>query len=197
MTSPVDLDPRQQLRTQLRKERNALSHDAQLRAAKNIVTCLQTDPLAQKIQNASHIALYLSNDGEISPHSLCELFWSQKTHIYLPTLKDKSLVFAHYTKETIWKENRFGIKEPLTEVILQGEELDVVFLPLVGFDLYGGRLGMGGGFYDRTFANKKQNQKPVLIGLAHDCQQVERIPMESWDIPLEAIITPSRIIVTE
>ena len=67
-------------------------------------------------------------------------------------------------------------------------------MPLVAFDKQGNRLGMGGGFYDRTLARlHEQNwQKPQLIGLAHECQKVDALPIESWDVPLKTIITPDK-----
>ena len=71
-------------------------------------------------------------------------------------------------------------------------ELDVILMPLVGFDNDGNRLGMGGGYYDRTLAYTRHAiKKPVLIGVAHDLQRVDRLPYASWDIPLNAIVTPT------
>jgi 5-formyltetrahydrofolate cyclo-ligase len=72
-----------------------------------------------------------------------------------------------------------------------------VLLPLVAFDPQGGRLGMGGGYYDRTFAflnGQKGGQKPKLIGLAHHFQQIPKLPIESWDVPLNAIVTDEQVI---
>jgi len=76
-------------------------------------------------------------------------------------------------------------------------------MPLVGFDPAGNRLGMGKGFYDRCFAFRGRNpgssparRRPILAGLAHDCQQVERIPAEEWDVRLDVIFTPGSMIVT-
>jgi len=125
---------------------------------------------------------------------LCEFFWQQNIKTYLPVIQDKQLVFALYSDQTIWQENMYGIKEPMTKNHLPKEALDIVFLPLVGFDVKGGRLGMGGGFYDRTFEGKKTNEAPLLIGLAHDCQQVKSLPVEGWDVPLQAFITPTQVI---
>jgi 5-formyltetrahydrofolate cyclo-ligase len=76
--------------------------------------------------------------------------------------------------------------------IVPKHEIDIIFTPLVAFDAEGNRLGMGGGFYDRTLENWQQTGRPFPVGLAHDCQQVEMIPTEIWDIPLPALITPSR-----
>ncbi|NLQ18309.1 5-formyltetrahydrofolate cyclo-ligase [Marinomonas sp. M1K-6] len=187
------LDPRQTLRRQLRQSRRNLSADEQLIAATELLSCFKQQ-LSHAIENTQRIALYLSNDGEISPHLLCEYFWQNDIETYLPVVQDKQLTFARYTAETVWQENIFGIKEPLTADYLSGDELDIVLLPLVGFDSKGGRLGMGGGFYDRTFADKRADKSPRLIGMAHDCQEVKSLPVEGWDVPLQAVITPTQLI---
>lgn len=91
------------------------------------------------------------------------------------------------------RRNRFGIPEPLGKAVAP-QRLDAVCVPLVGFDGRGRRLGMGGGFYDRTFAvnarKKRGNARgPRLIGLAHACQQVGRLPHEDWDVRLTGVVT--------
>ncbi len=74
-------------------------------------------------------------------------------------------------------------------------QLDIIFTPLVAFDATGQRLGMGGGFYDRTLQDWEiayaQQRGPYPIGLAHDCQRVDVLPVQDWDVPLPEIITPS------
>lgn len=94
------------------------------------------------------------------------------------------------------RHNKYGIPEPLCEVnnVIPIDQLDLVFVPLVGFDAKGNRLGMGGGYYDRTLQNVSQTDSAKIVGLAHDCQEVAELPIESWDIPLQLIITPTRII---
>ena len=97
----------------------------------------------------------------------------------------------------ISEKNRFGIKEPISTDIINADQLDILFMPLVGFDKDKNRIGMGGGFYDRTLAFKKQQKmakNPKLIGLAFDCQQVEQLEVQEWDVPLDVIITPSQIL---
>ncbi|MCB5160927.1 5-formyltetrahydrofolate cyclo-ligase [Marinomonas algarum] len=194
------LNARQTLRRKLRQARRSLTAQQQENAAHALLIDLPQRLVAlsktsnTSIQSVRKVALYLSNDGEISPHLLCEYFWQQDIQTYLPVINDKQLTFALYSKDTLWQENKFGINEPLTNDTISGHELDMVFLPLVGFDQQGGRLGMGGGFYDRTFANKKANTPPLLIGLAHECQEVKRLPIEGWDVPLQAILTPKHII---
>ena len=77
----------------------------------------------------------------------------------------------------------------------------MVLLPLVGFDANGARLGMGGGFYDATFAFKqkpavqtKPTAKPWLFGVAHACQQVDALTTEAWDIPLQGVVTDTDVL---
>ena len=95
--------------------------------------------------------------------------------------------------------NRFGISEPAlnsTAIRLLSQH-HLLLMPLVGFDAQGNRLGMGGGFYDRTLANiNALKNRPTLVGVAHDCQQVDELPVEPWDVPLDLIVTPTQIIST-
>lgn len=191
---------RNTLRTTLRQKRNNLTSEQQKQAAQQL---LQTFKQAEQDllttfstnhQSTLKMALYLAHDGEISPDVLCQYFWQHEVVTYLPTIYGETLKFAEYTQTSKWKKNRFGIEEPIDERPKQGIDMDIVFLPLVGFDTTGGRLGMGGGFYDKTFANKKLQQPPLLIGLAHDCQQLDKLPLASWDVPLDGIITNTQFI---
>ena len=105
---------------------------------------------------------------------------------------------ARLTRQTL-RQNRYGIGEPagLRYCAIAPAQLDIVLLPLAGFDKNGGRLGMGGGFYDRCFAFKKRSaqQKPLLIGIAHHCQEVSALPVDNWDIGLDMIITDRAVII--
>ncbi len=188
---------RSDLRKHLRSERNALPTDQQTNASDTIASQLKhsfwlNQLIAKKAVNTIHVALYLSNDGEISPQVFCEYLWDLGIKVYLPIVHGETLLFGLYTKESQWMENRFGIAEPIDATPLTQDKLDLVCLPLVGFDNKGGRLGMGGGFYDKTFENK--STKTALIGLAHDIQEVPQLPIESWDVPLDGIVTPSQCI---
>lgn len=146
---------------------------------------------------ARHIAVYLPNDGEIDPAFFMVLAQQLGKTCYLPVLHPiltNRLWFSRYTTRTPMHHNRFGIPEPHRPKVNDRRApwaMDVVLLPLVGFDANGGRLGMGGGFYDRTFAYTRHHcgPRPRLIGLAHALQEVERLPVASWDIPLEAVVT--------
>ncbi len=187
------MELRSQLRKMIRKRRNALSAAEQKKAG-----ILLRDSLSNhyKVQQASSIAIYLSNDGELSTVQFIEWCWQQKKEVYLPVVHPFStgnLLFLRYQKNTELINNIYGILEPKLDVtqVCPLTALDVLCTPLVAFDKTGARLGMGGGFYDRSLANW-QNTKLFPLGLAHDCQLVESIPVESWDVPLPEIITPSK-----
>lgn len=186
---------RQQLRSHIRSLRRSLSAEQQHQASLDLVKQLLPRP---EVQQAQHIALYLTNDGELDTTPLIHAFWQQGKTLYLPLLHpvvSGYLVFQLYTPDTLLKPNQFGIGEPQLNCSLLRpvSQLDLIFTPLVAFDSEGQRLGMGGGFYDRTLSQLHvEATKPRLIGLAHDCQQVESVPVEAWDIPLPSICTPSR-----
>lgn len=185
---------RQQIRQSVRQLRQQLSPEQQQLAAKKIVQHTLSHP---KIAQAQHIALFLSFDGEIHTQPLIDALWQQGKKIYLPVLHPFSphhLLFLNYAPTTQLVKNRFNIDEPPLDVtqVRPINQLDVMMIPLVAFDEQGQRLGMGGGFYDRTLANWQQKGF-YPIGLAHDCQRVTALPVAHWDIPLPEIITPQKI----
>ena len=87
----------------------------------------------------------------------------------------------------------FPNPSPMSPRSVPVKQLDIVFTPLVAFDREGNRMGMGGGYYDRTLQHWQENHSPYPIGIAHDCQQVEHLEQQHWDVPLGEIITPSHV----
>ncbi|MCA7001422.1 5-formyltetrahydrofolate cyclo-ligase [Dickeya solani] len=184
---------RQQIRQQVRQRRRALSREQQAAFAGQAAERAMTHA---RLGDARRVALFLSFDGELDTRPLIDALWQQQKQVYLPVLHPfcrGHLLFLRYTPDTELVWNRLKIQEPRLDVrqVLPVEQLDVLLTPLVAFDAAGQRLGMGGGFYDRTLQHW-QSRGPYPIGLAHDCQQVDRLPAESWDVPLPEIITPSR-----
>lgn len=98
--------------------------------------------------------------------------------------------------------NRFGIPEPRADPrrVVALRRLDVVLVPLVGVDPRGQRLGMGGGYYDRALAHSRLSRqspgvgRPVLIGVAFERQRVRALHVRRWDVPLDALVTESRLV---
>lgn len=193
------MEYRKALRQEIRIKRLQLSTIAQQKQA----LLLREKLVCQiNVTQTKHVAIYLANDGEIETMPFIEWCWQQKISVYLPVIHPFSkgqLLFLAFTKTTNLVKNEYGILEPKLDVrrIIELSKLDIIYTPLVAFDPHGNRLGMGGGFYDRTLAcwyrqyEKNKQAKPFPIGLAHDCQLVDKIPNEIWDIPLPKIITPS------
>ncbi|PKG39462.1 5-formyltetrahydrofolate cyclo-ligase [Psychromonas sp. Urea-02u-13] len=185
---------RHHIRKEIRSARRALSNEQQSTDAEKLLTHLIQ---LNKVQYAEKIAISLAFDGEIQTLPFIEWCWENNKQVYLPVIHPFNkghLLFLHYTATTTMFINQYGIAEPKLNVqlICPVKELDLIFTPLVAFDKQGNRIGMGGGYYDRTFAPWfSQQTGPYPIGLAHDCQQVIALPTESWDVPLPQIITPS------
>lgn len=139
---------------------------------------------------ARSLAIYVASDGEIDPSPLIRAALAAGKRVLLPRLRHNRLEFVVYCPGGLLRRNRFGIPEP-RGVAVAVEQIDVIFMPLVGFDRAGRRLGMGGGFYDRTLARKKR-RGTRLIGLAHACQEVSQLPDEAWDVPLTGVVTERR-----
>lgn len=184
------------LRLHMRRQRRALSQRQQRHAARQLMQQLHQ---SARYLAAQHIALYLVNDGEIDTRYLLNDLKRRGKKVYLPCLhpfKHGHLLFVRYRQGSRMTTNRYGIAEPDIRFNrrMPARFLNVVCLPLVAFDSDGNRLGMGGGYYDRSFAFMvKGGQKPMLIGCAHECQRVEHLPTESWDIPLSAIATDHKL----
>ncbi len=194
MTDPAVLNTRHQCRQTLRAFRKNLSPSQQRNASRLLSQRLMQQT---EIQQARDIAFYCACDGEISAAFFIQQ-WQRKQHrhAHLPImLKHHQMRLASSDAPLI--KNRWGIYEPKTRLISHMQQIDVILMPLVGFDLDGNRLGMGGGYYDRALAFKQRQtwrNKPLLIGLAHDGQQIERVHAQPWDIPVDAIATPTRFI---
>ena len=196
------------------KEKIAAQSSAEIRQLKRAQRCSLSDAVQQQhatalcqnvnqekiYRNSNNVAFYLANNGEIDPSQLIEHAWFLGKNVYLPILSPvkNSLYFAPYQPDSQLKLNCFDIPEPVCHPSKwqTARQLDLLLLPLVAFDASGNRVGMGGGFYDRTLAylqHRHHWRKPVLIGLAHEIQKVAQLETQSWDIPLDFIITEKRV----
>ncbi len=182
---------RSELRRQLRAARRALPPAERTTKEARILHALLTHPA---VRRARQIALYWPADGEVDLRALHRRIQPKQT-LYLPVLAQGSrLRFAPWLKQGAMRRNRFGIPEPRHRLYLlrRPVQMDVVLMPLVGFDQHGNRLGMGGGFYDRSLAfrhARKRWRKPLLIGVAFELQRCPTLRSEPWDVPLDGIVT--------
>lgn len=140
------------------------------------------------------LAFTLAYDGEIDPGLLLKEAQRRGKECYLPVLNpldENRLLFKRWQRGRALQKNHYGIGEPRRGSVCPPKALDLVMMPLVAFDDDCNRLGMGKGFYDRTFAflHKAARQRPRLLGLAHECQHVEKLDVAPWDVPLDGVAT--------
>ncbi|SES89687.1 5-formyltetrahydrofolate cyclo-ligase [Thorsellia anophelis] len=166
--------------------RNLLNHRANLQLIELL------NELLINHRNDYKIALFLAFNGEIDPYCTIQHLQKNNVSVYLPIIhpfSKKTLLFQKFDKNTTLIKNKFGILEPKLDLraITPLDQINYFVMPLTGFDLKGNRLGMGGGFYDRTLCHLNDSAK--LIGFAYSLQQLDTIPTEPWDISLGYIVT--------
>jgi 5-formyltetrahydrofolate cyclo-ligase len=187
-----------QIRHQIKAHRQQLSQSTLKVHSQSVLRLATNHP---PFRHSRRIAFYIAVRGEMDPAPLLRLALRTGKSAFLPILHERpsrGLWFAPYTARTSLSNNRFGIPEPnyRHNKLAMPWSLDLVFVPLVAFDREGHRLGMGGGYYDRTFAFKAKRSHlkgPALVGLAHDFQLQSTLPVMPWDIPLDAVITEAAI----
>lgn len=182
-------DTRKSLRTQLRARRREIAPAQRIAAANALALRLLSLPFAP---TRGHVAGYWASDGEIALHAW-QLALPSGTTYCLPVLgDDQALRFAPWRPGEALSANRFGIPEPDVppDALLPAEAMQLVVVPLVGFDRARNRLGMGGGWYDRSFAFRQASPAPpYLVGAAFALQAVERLAHADWDVRLDAVCT--------
>src|SRR3989344_5101410 len=178
------------LREQILRERNALPPYQCIEAGEAAAKLALTHSV---VTHAKHLGIYMPIHREISSVPLINHLANAHKHLYLPCMKEGLLEFRLFKNTPSLHPNVFGILEPDLEApVCPLIKLEVVIVPLVAFDVRCNSLGLGKGFYDKTFAFKNPAQKPFLIGLAYEFQKVDAVPVEGWDIPLNAVLTEKR-----
>lgn len=198
-SNTYSVSKRSQIRKKMRQQRLTFSPEQQEQAASRLLGHILKEIY---FREASNLAFYQAFDGEIDPAPAVQAALALGKRCFLPVLnpKDTSLVFVEYTIDSSLEKNHFGILEPIQypNNALAPEHMDLIFMPLVAFDISGNRLGMGKGYYDRSLAFILKNvakvppsskKIPKLIGLAHECQRVDHLERADWDVPLDKIIT--------
>ncbi len=189
-------DPKQ-LRQQIRAQRRSLSAQQQKSHSQSVAGQLTRSAFFLRSQR---IAFYLCADGEIDLAPILGRAHSMGKACFLPVIHKGpkyTLWFCRYRPGDRLMPNRFGIHEPdpRKHPPVKPWGLDLILMPLVAFDAECNRLGMGGGYYDRTLSflrTRNRWQSPCLIGVAHDCQKADQLPVHPWDIPLQGVVTESR-----
>ena len=188
------MSPKKQIRNKMRRRRQNLSSQMRMMLAKQFTEHFVQSPL---FKSSKRIACYMPNDGELDLQYVIRQIWKMNKTCYLPILSDnkfQKLLFAPFEQHTELKKNKYGIPEPIisSREATQVQNLDLVLIPLVAFDRDGNRIGMGGGFYDKTLSFMNQRKvwlKPNIYGVAYEFQQVSPIKKDPWDIPMHGVLS--------
>ncbi|KMN35322.1 5-formyltetrahydrofolate cyclo-ligase [Chromobacterium sp. LK1] len=179
------------LRRRIRCARQALSHDYRLDAMRAIAR-----HASRLLKRGKRVGAYLAAGSELDLEILMSVALWRGAEVYLPQIprRGRRLWFSRLGAADRWYLHpRYRIAE-YDGPALRAERLDVLLVPLLAIDDEGYRMGQGGGFYDTTLAFRqraRQFGKPLLVGVAYDCQRVERVPREPWDIRLDYLLTES------
>jgi len=175
------------LRRRLREQRRQLPAATRIAAAESLAGRLLALPFAP---SSGYVAGYWATDGEIALH-VWQLRLPSELRYCLPVLaEDGQLRFAPWRPGEDLVANRYGIPEPATAETLPASAMAMIVTPLVGFDSAGHRLGMGGGWYDRSLAFRRSaGAPPWLVGVGFAAQRVDALAPEPWDVPLDAVCT--------
>jgi 5-formyltetrahydrofolate cyclo-ligase len=182
-------EQRRAMRRELRERRAALSPEE--RAAVSAAVGSQLAKIAA-LSRSPVVGGYRAIRGEVDIDAALSRLHDDGAMVTVPRVSGDHMDFLPWTSGSETITGSFGIDEPINGEPVQFSRHDVVLVPLVAFDETGQRLGQGGGFYDRAIAAAGA-ARPLLIGVAHAFQQVRSVPVEAWDMPLDAVVTEERV----
>lgn len=188
---------RRQLRDTLQVRRNTLSTAERIAAAQNVVNSLEQLP---EFLTDAQIAGYWAVSGELPLAGIIAGLRARGQHYLLPAISaQRMLRFAPWQIDTVMEINRFGIPEPVcaNNQWVEPNALDVVLVPLLGFDRLGNRLGFGGGYYDYSFSFLRERDeplRPLLVGVGYGVQELPKIDSAPWDVRLDYVATERELI---
>lgn len=174
------------LRAELRRRRAALTPAQRHRLAAQCARQLLASIRRQRIRR---VALYLAYGSELSTTPLIRALAASGVQLLLPRLRGTQMQFVEWAPGEALRRNRFGIAEPCGRRLATLAHVDLVLMPLTGYDRHGRRLGTGGGYYDRALEHLRERHRPWRVGYAYSLQACDDLPDEPWDVRLHAICT--------
>ncbi|WP_434632189.1 5-formyltetrahydrofolate cyclo-ligase [Chromobacterium sp. CV08] len=191
MTASSPATDKTALRRQLRRARIALPPAYRAAAARAVAR-----HAARLLKRGKRVGGYLAAGSELDLSDLLNAALWRGAAVFLPQIprRGRRLWFTGLDGGDRWYLHpRYRILE-YAGARLRAERLDVLFVPLLGIDGDGFRMGQGGGFYDSTLAFRRRHAlsgKPLLVGVGFDCQLVDAVPREAWDVRLDWLLTES------
>lgn len=169
--------------------------NAEARTESSAIIC-QRLVSSREFFSSNTIACYLPMSDEVDTRDIIARAWRANKRIFVPVLRaSRKMLFREITPESTLEPNSFGLWEPVRGEFISPRKLDLVVTPTVAFDAGCHRIGMGGGYFDRCFSflrHRKHWFRPKLIGVAFECQRVEKITPNPWDIRLYSVICDAK-----
>jgi 5-formyltetrahydrofolate cyclo-ligase len=187
---------RRELRQRLAEQRRALPPPVRIAAAQGLRRSLEHLP---EYLTDARVAGYWASHGELPLNLVIPPLATRGQQFLLPVIgRNKQLRFAPWQSGEEVQPNRYGIPEPVAQdELLEPFQLDLVLVPLLGFDRRGHRLGYGGGWYDRSFAflnEQVRPTEPLLVGIGYAFQELAQVDEQAWDVPLDFVATERELI---
>jgi 5-formyltetrahydrofolate cyclo-ligase len=187
---------RRELRQSLAERRKALAPAERIAAAQGLRRSLEQLP---EYLTDARVAGYWATQGELPLNLVIPPLAQRGQQFLLPVVsKGQTLKFAPWRAGEDVQPNRYDIPEPTdTRELFEPFQIDLVLVPLLGFDRRGHRLGYGGGYYDRSFAflnDQVRPTEPLLVGIAYAFQELPQLDEADWDVPLDFIATERELI---
>jgi 5-formyltetrahydrofolate cyclo-ligase len=194
MTQTSSEEKNKEVRKKLKAKRKTLSPTTIANAAISISQNIWQLP---ELKRAKNIGCYIGVNGEASCAEFMRNAYTRKKRIFVPVLRKTNMEFYRLFPDSQLQNNQFNIPEPvhIEQNLMPAQNLSVILVPLLAFDLSGNRLGMGGGYYDKLLSFTKRRDKfrrPLLIGMAYDFQQTDKISANHWDIPMHIVATETQ-----
>ena len=186
--------PLNPLRKQLRLKRRLVSPTEHKQTEQQVLNRLRYSP---QFKSAQKIGLYLHAFGEVHTRKIIQFCFQKNKQVYLPMIcnMNQNLMWVKISSSQYlnkrFSHHPLGMKEPMASRGQHVSTLDLLIMPLLACDQLGTRIGMGGGFYDRTLASAPH--RPFRLGLAHTFQYIDQtLPRQKWDQPIHGLLTPKK-----
>ena len=182
-------EQKNRIREILRKKKDAMLPEDRLEKSKMI-----SRHLMDLVKKEETVMVFTSKEKEVNTKPLIFSLFEQKNPVVVPIIvrEDVSLRLSYLRDFSALVPSTFGVPEPIgSEIPAAAEDIGTIILPMLGFDRRGGRIGYGAGYYDR-FLSKNRNMRK--IGVAFACQEMDNLPVDENDIPMDHIVTENGIV---
>jgi 5-formyltetrahydrofolate cyclo-ligase len=178
------------VRKDILRKRDSLSKEEILEKSQRIKNILFSQ---KEYKQAKLIMFYLTFKSEVDTSLMIKDTFSLGKKVAVPIIEDKTIIPVELKEKTPLIRGKYGILEPKHKEEINPDDIDLVIVPGVAFDIEGRRLGYGGGYYDRFLSSLN---KSFTIGLCFELQLVHRLPQQAHDIKVKEIITENRCIIS-